>query len=248
MFTETEIRSALENNEFCLEYLPVISLDDERCVGGEALIRWRRGDRIVPPMEFIPLVEGTVLSGLITYWIIDLVAEELGAWLRQTENVYIAINVPPEVWGRGGFEYAARKVGLYDLAQKFVLEVTERGLPDQIGVADINSHGGTDVLIALDDVIKREANLVVLARLNVDIVKIDKSFTDKILLDGWPTIEDKRLLGLLTLVDKIVIFEGVETKQQVEVLKKEGAQYVQGFYFSRPLRAEEFKAYCAAHR
>jgi sensor c-di-GMP phosphodiesterase-like protein len=157
MFTETEIRSALENDEFCLEYLPVISLDDERCVGGEALIRWRRGDRIVPPMEFIPLVEGTVLSGLITYWIIDLVAEELGDWLRQTENVYIAINVPPEVWGRGGFEYAARKVGLYDLAQKFVLEVTERGLPDQIGVEDINSHGGTDVLIALDDVIKREA-------------------------------------------------------------------------------------------
>ena len=55
----------------------------------------------------------------------------------------------------------------------------------------------------------------------------------------------------MALVDKIVIFvifEGVETKQQVEVLKKEGAQYVQGFYFSRPLRAEEFKAYCAAHR
>lgn len=247
MFTEAEIRAALENNEFFLEYLPTISLSDERCVGGEALIRWRKGDRIVPPMEFIPQVEGTLLSGLITYWVVEHVAEEFGNWLRDTENVHIGINVPPEVWGRGGIEYAARKSHVYDLAHKFVLEVSERGIPDKIGVDTINNHGHSNVLIALDDVLSREAHLLVLARLKVDIIKIDKSFANRILRDDWPTREDTKILAVCSAAEHLVIFEGVEKKKQVDVLKAAGIRFVQGWYFSRSLPAEEFRSYISAH-
>lgn len=187
-----------------------------------------------------------MLSGLITYWIIDHVAAELGDWLRETENVHISINIPPEVLGRGAIEYAARKSKIYDLTHKFVLEVTERGIPDKIGADTINNHGYTNILIALDDIIAREAHLIILARLKVDILKIDKSFTDRIQLDSWPTSEDRKILGLCSATNHIVIFEGVETEKQVAVLKAAGIPFAQGWYFSRPLSVEQFKSYIAS--
>jgi sensor c-di-GMP phosphodiesterase-like protein len=82
MIDTAALRNALVQGEFYLEYLPTIALADGRCIGGEELIRWRRPTRIVPPSEFIPLVENTPLSGLLTYWVIETVAAELGDWLR----------------------------------------------------------------------------------------------------------------------------------------------------------------------
>jgi sensor c-di-GMP phosphodiesterase-like protein len=109
------IRSGLKGGEFFLEYLPTISLDDGHCVGAEALIRWRRPSGIIPPDDFIPVAENTPLSGLITYWVMETVGEELGDWLRDHDDVHVSINVPPEVLGRGGLEYAASKSGLNNL-------------------------------------------------------------------------------------------------------------------------------------
>jgi len=247
MFNEIDFRNAIKNNEFFLEYLPTISLTDGHCVGAEALVRWRKADRIVPPMEFIPLIEGTIFIGELTYWIIDRVAHDLGGWLHDTVGVHVAINVPPELWGRGGISYALRKSHLVDDVDKIVLEVTERGVPDKLGVDTINNHGYTKVKVALDDVMANEAQLVFLARLRVDIIKIDKSFTDRILLDEWPTHEDKIHIRLLHDIDKIVLVEGVETRKQVDVLRKAGVKFVQGWHFSRSLPIEKFKTYYAAH-
>jgi sensor c-di-GMP phosphodiesterase-like protein len=82
-----EIYDALNDDEFFLEYQPIVALDDARWVGVEALIRWQRADGLVMPNDFIPLAENTPLSGLITYWVIERVALELGAWLRA--NVFL---------------------------------------------------------------------------------------------------------------------------------------------------------------
>ena len=71
MKTLEQIKTGLTNSEFYMEYMPTVSLDDNRCVGAEALIRWQHGDERVSPDEFIYIVENTALSGLMTYWIID---------------------------------------------------------------------------------------------------------------------------------------------------------------------------------
>jgi len=247
MFSVVDIRNGLENNEFFLEYLPTLSLPDERCVGGEALVRWRKADRVIPPMEFIPSIEGTIFVGEMTYWIIDRIAQELGRWLYETAGVHIAINVPPELWGRGGVSYALRKSHLLDDPDKIVLEVTERGVPDKLGVDTINSHGYSNVKIALDDVMSEEAKLVFLARLNVDIIKIDKSFTDRILLNEWPTHEDEIHLRLLHDIGKVVLVEGVESSKQADALREAGVKFVQGWYFSRSLAADQFRAFYENH-
>ena len=103
------IRSALEAREFFLVYQPIVRLRDELCFGAEALIRWRRENTVLNASEFIPSTDGTPLSGVLTYWVIDTVAAELGDWLDNHTTAHISVNVPPEILGRGGLEYAATK-------------------------------------------------------------------------------------------------------------------------------------------
>lgn len=241
------IREGLERNEFFLEYLPIVSLEPERCAGAEALLRWQRPSGVVLPDDFVRLVENTPLSGLLTYWVIDRVAIEMGDWLRKHDGVEMHINVPPEILGRGGLEYAAQKSGLYDVRHKLVLEITERGVPDQFGLHAIDLAARQGVRVALDDVRIDPASVMVLSRCNAQIIKIDKS----VLLDdgegGALPRWAEALSVLLKTTDLEVIAEGVETAEQLAMLKSAGVRRVQGHYFSRPLRATAFLDYCRNH-
>src|SRR5947208_752576 len=151
MIDQAAMREALAQGEFFLEYLPTISLDDGRCIGAEALIRWRRATGVVPPGEFIPLAENTPLSGMLTYWVLDNVKAGPGDWLRAKRDSQGGINGPPEILGRGGMAYVASKSGLMDQVSQVILEVTERGLPDLLGAESINQGGGVGVRVVLDD-------------------------------------------------------------------------------------------------
>jgi sensor c-di-GMP phosphodiesterase-like protein len=248
MTTPAEVRSALYKGELFLEYLPVVSLHDNRCMGGEALIRWRRGSRIVPPLEFIPSIEDTPVSGLVTYWVIDTVARELGEWLRDQDNIHLAINVPPEVFGRGGLEYAATKSDLLNLAHKFVVEITERGVPDKLGVEELNSRPRGSALVALDDICAGDHSLLVASQVRVDILKIDKSCVDQICGENWAIEKISALAALLRAAHVTVIAEGVETTAQAEILRDAGIAMAQGWLFSHPLSAPDFMAYFSAHQ
>jgi len=237
------IRAGMDNGEFILEYMPIVSLDQGCCVGAEALLRWQRPAGVVFPDAFIPLIENSPLSGLITYWVIDRVAIEMGDWLREQEGVELHINVPPEILGRGGLEYAAQKSGLSDVKHKLVLEITERGVPDQIGLQALDFATRQGVRIALDDVRIDPASVMVLSRCNVQIIKIDKS----VLLDRGDGESMPRWAEALSVLLKTtnieVIAEGVETAEQLALLRAAGVRQAQGYYFSRPLRAEAFLHY-----
>lgn len=242
------IREGLNLGEFFLQYLPTISLSDGRCIGAEALIRWRRATGIVPPGEFIPLAENTPLSRLLTYWVIDTVAAELGDWLRANRDAHVSINAPPEILGRGGMAYAANRSGLVELAGQVILEITERGLPDLLGVEAINQGGGVGVKVALDDVtLHGAANLAVLARCNFHAIKLDKSLIDQI----GPQCPDPEWLKLVAALRQssplLIIAEGVEMVEQVTTLRAANIQAAQGFYFSRPIPAAAFIAFHREH-
>jgi len=241
------IREGLDRNEFFLEYLPIVSLEPERCVGAEALLRWQRPTGIVFPDDFVRLVENTPLSGLLTYWVIDRVAAEMGDWLRKHDSVEMHINVPPEILGRGGLEYAAQKSGLYDVRHKLVLEITERGVPDQLGLHAIDLAARQGVRVALDDVRIDPASVMVLSRCNAQIIKIDKSVLLDNGVEGAMPRWAEALSVLLKTTDLEVIAEGVETAEQLAMLKTAGVRRVQGYYFSHPLRADAFLDYCRNH-
>jgi sensor c-di-GMP phosphodiesterase-like protein len=237
------IHAGLDKGEFFLEYLPIWSLEHERCVGAEALIRWQRPSGVVMPDDFIPLTDNTPLSGLLTYWVIDRVAAEMGDWLRKQDGVELHINVPPEILGRGGLEYATQKSGLSDVKHKLVLEITERGLPDQIGLNALELAARQGVRIALDDVRIDPASVMVLARSHVQIIKIDKSVLLGTESDGAMPHWAEALSVLLKTTRLEVIAEGVETAEQLALLRATGVRQVQGHYFSRPLRADAFLDY-----
>jgi len=244
MIDLAEIRAGLLRDEFFLEYLPTISLDDGRCIGAEALIRWRRNGVVVPPLEFVPPTDRTPLAGLITYWVIERVRTELGSWLKAHPDAHVGINAPPEILGRGGLAYAASKSGLSDFTSQVMLEITERGVPDALGVEAINARGDMGAKIALDDVtLVGGANLAVLARCHFDAIKLDKSLIDQIVPDGPVPRWLPSLTALLQLSTFQVIAEGVEREDQFLTLRAANIQAAQGFYFSRPVPLEQFVAF-----
>jgi EAL domain-containing protein (putative c-di-GMP-specific phosphodiesterase class I) len=215
-------------------------------VGAEALIRWQRGSEVVPPLDFIPLIENTPLSGLITYWVLDRFSRELADWLKDQDDVHMSINVPPEVFGRGGISYAVKQAGLERLCPKLVLEITERGMPDRIGIDALNSWPRRGALLALDDACTSRASMLVACRVPLDILKIEAATVKR--MRNLSREEALALAELIHASNLGIIAEGVETADEAEVLLRCGIRMAQGWLFSRPLRAREFISYFAAHR
>ena len=192
----------------------------------------------------MPLTDRTPLSGPLTYWVIDTVAMEFNDWLGGHETVHITINVPPEILGRGGLEYALNKSGLRARTRQLIAEVTERGIPDQLGLDALNLIPRTGARLALDDTTLSGSNLALLTRCNFDFVKIDQRLVAELKLGSPPAPWLDGLTALLKTTALQVIAEGVETAFQADALKAAGVQLAQGHYFSPPLSARDFKRYC----
>jgi sensor c-di-GMP phosphodiesterase-like protein len=241
------IRTGLDRREFFLEYLPTVALGDRRCVGCEALIRWRRDGRVVPPLQFIPLIENTELAGLVTDWVIEAIAQELGDWLREHEDVHISLNVPPAVLGQGGVAAAIANSNLIDVIGQLVVEVAERTVARDNNVIPFNA-AARRARIAMDDTALTEASLITLSRSRIDIVKIDKPFVDQLQRQEPAAAKLAALAKLRRDGKHILVAEGVESAAQAERLQQLGVHLAQGWYFSHPLSAEHFRNYFDANR
>ncbi|AMJ55247.1 MULTISPECIES: EAL domain-containing protein [Stenotrophomonas] len=248
IYTEQQIHQAIINNEMFLEYMPTVSLAENlRCVGAEALVRWKHDGHVVEPMAFVRVVENTPVAGALTYWVIDQVAKELGPWLKRNPCTQIGINVPPEVLGRGGFEYVARTSKLLDYPGSILLEVTERGIPDRLGLEELKEVSDEGVSIGLDDIGARSRNLLVLFQAPVDVIKLDREVTRSI-DDGGHSELLQELAPLIHASGRKVVAECVERIEQESALRKAGIEMAQGWLYSKSLPAEEFMAWHAAHQ
>lgn len=238
------VQAAFAAGELFLAYQPIVSLRDGSCAGAEALIRWRRDGAVVDAADFMPLTDRTPLSGVLTYWVIDTVASELGNWLPQHPSAHIGINIPPEILGRGGLEYAALKSGLQEHAKQLIFEITERGIPDDLGLQALNRIPETGARAALDDVTLSGANLALLTRCHFDLIKIDQTLVAQVGADLPPAWLDG-LSTLLRATPLEVIAEGVEKEHQADALRAAGVQLAQGHWFAEALSADDFKHYYA---
>lgn len=238
--------AAMDGNELFVEYQPIVLLNDASCIGAEALVRWRRAATILQPSEFLRAINNTPLSGRLTYWVIDTVAADLGDWLSAHPQVHVSINVPPEILGRGGLQYAAERAGLQALSNQIVLEITEHGVPDQLGLQALNMMAERGVRVALDDVALSGMNLALLARCNFSVIKLDRQLTSQLEPD---VVEPRWLAALSSLLRNSglqVVAEGVETLYQADVLRRAGVQMAQGYLFSASLAAPALVAYHAS--
>jgi sensor c-di-GMP phosphodiesterase-like protein len=246
MVTTADVALAMDHNELFVEYQPVIRLSDGRCVGAEALVRWRRDGRVLMPADFLRCVFSTPLSGRLTYWVIDTVAADLGSWLGEHPQVTISINVPPEILGRGGLQYAASRSGLYARKEQIVLEITEHGVPDALGLQALNAMAERGLRIALDDVSMNGVNLALFARCNFSIIKLDRQLISQLAPSGEQRPWLSGLSSLLRNSPLQVIAEGVENWYQAKTLLEAGVQMAQGHLFSSSLDAPTLIAYHAS--
>lgn len=244
MITAADVRSGMERGELYLEYQPVVHLATERCVGAEALVRWRLEDTVLSASEFMPQVENTPLSGTITYWVMDTVATELGEWLDAHPAAHISINVPPEVLGRGGLEYAAVRSGLRARKDQIVLEITERGVPDRLGLEALNVMAERGIRLALDDIMLNGANLALLARCQFSAIKLDRELVAQLRPDRPMPAWFSGLSALVTASSLQVVAEGIESTFQAQTLRAIGVQLGQGYLYSTSLKARQFMEFC----
>ena len=240
---EMDLGDALEAEELFVVYQPMLDLETEQVVGVEALLRWRHPTRgVIAPDVFIPIAEDSGLIIAIGRWVLEQACNQAAAWRKDGYSIGISVNVSARQLERGQFVEEVRSVladsGLDPAA--LTLEITETVLmrnPDATArmLGDLKRLG---VHIAVDDFGTGYSSLAYLRQFPVDSLKIDRTFITGLALSTeahaltHTLIQLGKALGLQTLA------EGVEQRNQVRQLQREGCDLVQGFLFARPLAAE----------
>lgn len=241
---KAELLTAIERREFYLNYQPIIETANGRCVGAEALIRWRHPDgQVVRPDLFVASAEEFGLIEQVTDEVFRLVAEDLGPALIGAPSMHIAINLSAQdmVSGRwlGALHSTLARAGIpFD---QIWLEATERGFRD-VNLASITLVKAREAghRIAIDDFGTGYSSLSALQHLPLDALKIDKAFVDAIGVDAVSSSVVDHIIELAKSLDLLTVAEGVEHKCQYEYLIAKGVNYIQGWYFSKPLSAADF--------
>ncbi|WP_158318636.1 EAL domain-containing protein [Halalkalibacter akibai] len=243
---ENDLRYAVERKEFSMVYQPLIDISDGKMVGVEALIRWNHPIRgPVSPQEFIQLSEENGLIIPLGQWILETACLQ---WKQWVENGYspftLAINISIIQFTHPNFlrdlKEIIRKTGMEP--RYLELEITEN-IPFANNFASIilNDLKHLGVKISLDDFGTGYSSLQYLNTLSIDTLKIDRSFIKDLPFNRNNIAIVQTIMSMAQFLDLKVVAEGVETKEQLLFLEKNGCQIAQGYYFSRPLPKEEFE-------
>ncbi len=241
---ETGLRTAIEQQQFCMHYQPLVDAEASALVGAEALLRWEHPEwGRMPPDEFIPLAEETGLILPLGELIIAQVVEQAAEW---GGKIKLSINLSTRQFGDPTLAErlmeSARVAGIS--GEALGLEITETALMTDfdVHVAAMERLRDQGVRFSIDDFGTGYSSLAYLRRIPLDCLKIDRSFTAEILES-----EDARSIVSATIAMAHslrlgVVAEGVETAQQAQLLREMKADTLQGFYFGRPLPAADFAA------
>jgi diguanylate cyclase (GGDEF)-like protein/PAS domain S-box-containing protein len=241
---ENRLRHALERNQFELHYQPQMHLATGQIVGTEALLRWRtEEDELIPPMDFIPLLEETGLIIPVGAWVLQQACMQNSAWQASGQPpLRVAVNLSARQFGQRDLLHTVQDClsnsGL--AANMLELEVTESLVMEattgnQDVMADLKAAG---LQLAMDDFGTGYSSLSYLKRLPFDTIKIDRSFIRDMLSNPEDVAIVKTIINLAHALKRRVIAEGVETQEQLAQLRQLGCDEIQGYLLSRPLPAE----------
>ena len=244
---ETELRDALDGDQFEVHYQPVVHTGTGAIVGAEALMRWRHPQRgLLAPDQFLAVSEEMGLMNPLGDWILRQACQQAHAWqsIDPSRVFTIAVNLSaPEMLSAdliGRVERALEASGLP--GKLLVLEITERIMmaDSQKASQQLEQLRKLGVRIAIDDFGTGYSSLAYLRDLPIDILKVDRSFVTSLGSDHQALALVKAIVGIADALDLDVIVEGAETAAQIELLGELGCQVVQGFYYGRPTDAQEF--------
>lgn len=243
---ETDLRRAVERQEFYLHYQPIRDVRSGNIVEVEALIRWNHPDvGIIPPQQFIPLAEETGLIVPIGQWVLQTACAQNVAWQRAgLPSLCIAVNLSPRQFTADGFlqDLAAvlKKTGMG--AEWLELEITEGMVTGNIErtrqlLSEIKEMG---VRVAIDDFGTGYSSLAQIKHFPIDTLKVDQSFISNILGNAEDRAITEAIIAMARALGLTVIAEGVETREQENFLRERACDRIQGRYCSNPLDADAF--------
>ncbi len=244
---ENSLRYALQRDELELHYQPKIDLATGRVSGFEALLRWQhpeRGD--VPPATFIPLAEECGLITALGEWLLARACSQARDWRdRFGGHPSIAVNISSQQFFHSDVAEVVLKA-IFDMgleASALQLELTETILMHDVQqtVQTLNRLKNAGVTLAMDDFGTGYSSLSYLKRLPLDILKIDRSFVSELENNSDDAAICAAIIAMAHSLDLVVVAEGVETQQQLEYLRAQGCDEIQGFVISKPLTPAELE-------
>lgn len=243
------IRTMVSNDELFIEYQPIIDVKTESCAGIESLIRWQHPKLgLIYPDVFLPYAEEAKLMPEVGLWVVKHALED---FKKISNNMlsFVSINMSAtEVDGANIVENILGIINNVDVnPEELVLELTETSVMQnpEASIQKFQQLSDIGVLIAVDDFGTGYSSLNYLRKLPLYILKIDKSFVDDIGSDDNDEVIIKSTIQLAHNLGLKVIAEGVETQEQFEFLKALKCDYVQGYYFSRPIKFDALQVYLA---
>ncbi len=244
LILESDLRKALEQNEFVLYYQPKLALDSETIIGFEALVRWNHPSRgLVPPLDFIPLAEKTKLIIPLGEWVLRTACKQMKIWLDMGLSIQnIAVNLSAHQFSQPDLVSMIGNIieetGIYP--ENLELEITESVLMDNAESAAIQLRqlSVIGIKLSIDDFGTGYSSLSYLNIFPLNNLKIDRAFVKDITCEEDATLA-KAIVSMAKALGLQTIAEGVETEAQKEVLRSIGADIIQGYLLSKPVPAEE---------
>ena len=244
---ERALQAALEQDQLELVYQPQVDVTTGAVVGAEALVRWTHPEHgHIPTSTFIALAEETQLIVGLGEWVLRTACRQLAEWrARGVPPIRLAVNVSPrQVLEPGLCDSIGRALRDFALDPgQLEIEITESVLVRDIDRARtvLDQIKAMGVVIALDDFGVGYSSLGYLSRFPVDCVKIDRSFVDNVTVDGHDRTICLAVLAMARSMQRRVIAEGVETLDQFQFFASKGCDLVQGYFFSRPVSAQDIE-------
>jgi len=245
---EHDLRQAIEQQQFILNFQPQVD-NSGKTLSIEALLRWQHPERNwVSPADFIPLAEDSGLIIPIGQWVLIQACMQFQSWLKQgIEIQHISVNVSPKQFRQTEFidniKSALSQSGLP--ATRLMLEITEGIVLDNVDdtIQKMDTLKQIGIQFSIDDFGTGYSSLSYLKRLPIDELKIDQSFVRDIATDKDDAAIVATIIAMATHLNLTVVAEGVENFQQLDFLNDNGCALFQGYYFSRPLSADDLKSF-----
>jgi len=246
MRIESDLRAALREQQLFVEYQPQVRLKDGCVVGVEALVRWRHPEHgVIPPNDFIPVAEDCGLIVRLGRQVLEESCRQLAEWtkLMPGRPLAMTVNVSPRQIAEANFIAELRQV-LTDTGidpTSLCLEVTESVMMNarQEVIRVLEEVQQLGIFIAIDDFGTEHSSLSRLRDMPAEVLKIDRSFIDGLSSEPGDTAIVSSILSLAYAMGKHTIAEGVETREQAAMLLRMGCEVAQGYFFSRPVAAEQ---------
>lgn len=240
---EYRMRLSIEKKDFKLFYQPQVNLQENKITGVEALIRWPYKDMMISPAEFIPVAEDTGLIGVLGKWIMEQACLDCKSWHEQGFPITVAVNLSAQQFETDYLTGSIKNaLSNSNLSGKFLdLEITESTLMHNSNNAIklLNSLKKMGIKLSIDDFGTGYSSLAYLKAFNIDKLKIDQSFVFNLPDDKDDAAITTAIIQLAKSLNLKIVAEGAETIENVEFLREQGCDQIQGYYYAKPMPAHE---------